>query len=406
MFDFLTIEPESFGLDFSDLSLKIAKLERRGKFLTLASWGEIELEPGIIKSGEIKNKEALVLAIKELLRKVKGKKLRTNNVIAALPEQKSFFQKIRMPKMNEEELKTAVPFEAENYLPLPIKDVYLDFTVLAGGPSNVGVEIPPARSKTAGQPIFEGEDILIAAFPKKVVDSYLFCLKKSGLAARALEVESQSIVRALIKNETSPFPLFIIDFGRSTTSLIFFFGHSLLYTSSIAISSQNITEAISRAFKVDLTQAEKLKLKYGFDLEFNFVRSPLKPQKSKQNGSKKNLFQERKESKKVFEATKPVLIDLIGEIRKYFKYCQTHIYSLGNLSESGKIKKIILCGRGSALKGLTDFLALELKIPVEIGNPWINILPESLKEVPGMSYEESLGYATALGLALRGVKNN
>ncbi|GAH90129.1 unnamed protein product, partial [marine sediment metagenome] len=68
-----------------------------------------------------------------------------------------------------------------------------------------------------------------------------------------------------------------------------------------------------------------------------------------------------------------------------------------------EIKKILLCGRGANLKGLTDFVSSGLKIPVELGNPWINILPEPLKQVPELVFEESLGYTTALGLALRGV---
>ena len=56
------------------------------------------------------------------------------------------------------------------------------------------------------------------------------------------------------------------------------------------------------------------------------------------------------------------------------------------------------------MKGLSGFVSSELKIPVELVNPWMNILPESLKEVPGLSFKESLGYTTVLGLALRGIK--
>jgi len=53
---------------------------------------------------------------------------------------------------------------------------------------------------------------------------------------------------------------------------------------------------------------------------------------------------------------------------------------------------------------LIDFLSLQLKISIEMGNPWVNILPESLKELPKLSYEKSLAFTTALGLALRGIK--
>jgi len=101
MLEFLTLEPKSFGLDFSDLSLKIIKLKKKGKFLSLASWGEVKIKPGIIEEGEIKNETALVEIIKEGLNKVKGEKLKTRNVVASLPEKKAFLQVIQMPKMKE-----------------------------------------------------------------------------------------------------------------------------------------------------------------------------------------------------------------------------------------------------------------------------------------------------------------
>ena len=90
----------------------------------------------------------------------------------------------------------------------------------------------------------------------------------------------------------------------------------------------------------------------------------------------------------------PLLIDLMGQAKKCIDYHHGH---------NGGIKKILLCGNGANLKGLSAFISSELKITNELANPWMNILPSSLKEVPGLSFKESLGYTTALGLALRGV---
>jgi len=389
MLKLLTLEPEAFGLDFSDLSLKIVKLKKKGKFLSLASWGEVKIKPGIIEEGEIKNETALVEVIKEGLNKIEGEKLKTRNVVASLPEKKAFLQVIQMPKMKKEELKTAVLFEAENYIPLPVEKVYLDFQLV--------VPVHPVRDharalrarRAFGRAVSNGVhdhldhlDILIAALPKKTVDPYLSCLKKAGLLPQVLEVESQSISRALIKNGVSPFPLFIIDFGKSRTSFIIFSGYSLRFTSSIPISSQKLTETISQTLGVNLAGAEKLKLKYG-----------LRPPK------------ETIKNKKISEAMTPVLTDLIKQIKKYINYYHTHS-SHEYLSPDGEgIKKILLCGRGANLKGLTDFISSELEIPVELGNPWINILPEPLKEVPELPFKESLGYTSALGLALRGISD-
>ena len=99
MIEFLTLNPKAFGLDISDLSLKFIDLEKKGNFLSLASWGEIAVRPGIIEEGEIKDEEALSEIIKDGLNKVKGKKLKTRDVIASLPEKNAFLQVIKMPKM-------------------------------------------------------------------------------------------------------------------------------------------------------------------------------------------------------------------------------------------------------------------------------------------------------------------
>jgi len=341
MLEFLKLKTESFGLDISDLSLKIARLKKKGKHFSLASWGEFSLKPGIVQEGEIKDQKALTEAIKKALNNIKGEKLKTRNVVVSLPEKKAFLQVIQMPKMKKEELEKAIPFEAENYIPLPIRDVYLDFQV-----------IPSSSQKS------KYLEVLIAALSKKTIDSFLFCIKKAGLRPQALEIESQSITRAIVEKQKTKFPLFIIDFGKSNTSFIIFAGSSIRFTSSAAISSKSLTEAIARNLKI----------------------------------------------KKIFKAIIPIITDLIEQIKRYKDYYKTHSTDGCVRSSDKEIKEILLCGRGINLKGLPEFISSEIRIPVRKANPWINILPQPLKEIPELSYEESLGYTTALGLALRGTK--
>jgi len=374
MLEILNLKPEAFGLDISDLSLKIIKLKKKRDSLTLASFGEAEIKPGVIEGGEIKDEDALSKIIKEAVPKMKGTKIGTKYVISSLPEEKAFLQVIQLPMMKEEELKKAILFEAENYIPLPIGEVYLDFQVV--------------------QPVvnhLDHIDILIAALPRKTVDPYLNSLKKAGLQPKAFEIESQAISRAIVKNELSPFPILLIDFGATRTSFIIFSGYSLRFTASIPVSSQKFTEAISKALKIDLAKAEKLKIKYGAEEK---LRVKFKNEKS----------EIEKEKSDIFEALIPSFTDLAEQIEKYISYYQSHAQHEHLASNDKTISKILLCGGGANLKGLAEFLTTELKIPTEMGNPWINILPKDLREVPELSYEKSLGYTTALGLALRGVK--
>jgi len=358
MLNFLDLKPEAFGLDISDLSLKILKLKKKKNFLSLASFGEDEIKPEIIEGGEIKNVEALGKIIKEAVSKIKGEKIKTKYVVCSLPEEKAFLQIIQMPMMKEEELKKAIYFEAENYIPLPMEEVYLDYQI-----------VKPVINH------LDHFDVLIIAMPKKVIDPYVLALKKAGLIPKILEIESQAIARALVRNGVSPSSLLLIDLGATRSSFIIFSGYSLRFTSSISVSSQKFSDAIAKNLKIDLNEAEKLKIKSGL-----------------------------KEGEKIFEILSPLLKNLIKEIKICLFYYHTHIHHEHLPLDSKEVEKIFLCGGGANLKNLANFLSFELRTPVELSNPWSNILPEPLKEVPELSYEKSLSYATALGLALRGIK--
>ena len=392
MLEFLTLKPEAFGLDISDLSLKIVKLKRKGKLLTLSSFLEEDIGQGIIKEGEIKDEEGLVKIIKESLPKIKGEKLWTKYVVASLPEEKAFLQVIQLPRMSKEDLKSAVVYEAENYIPLPIEEVYLDSQIVL--------------------PLYnhlDHFDVLIAALPKKIVDPYLSCLKKAGLYPKALEIESLAIARALIKKEISPFPALLIDFGATKTSFIIFSGYSVRFTSSIPVSSHGLTEVISKTMNIDFKKAEELKIKYGLDIveKIIFTKKSPAPEQVRYGASKDSQFQkEIIGNKKIFETLIPALTDLTEQIKKCLDFYRTHASHEHLLPEMKDVKKIFISGGGANLKGLADFLSSGLGVPVSLGNPWINILPEPLKEVPELSFQESLKYTTALGLALRGIRTN
>lgn len=366
---FLYLKKETFGLDISDLSLKFVKLKKRKNLIHLDFVLQEKISPGIIENGEIKNEEELVRAIKESVKKIGKKRLKTKYVVVSLPEEKSFLQVIQMPIMSEEDLKSAVFFEAENYIPLPTDQVYLDFQVISC------------------QPELKKQEILLAALPKKIVDLYLYVLKSADLEPIAFEIESQAICRSLIKGGKSPFPILIVDLGATRTSFIIFFKDSVRFTSSIPISANGFTEIIAKNLNISLEEAEGLKRKYGLGekIEIEF---------------KKEKTRIRKERGGLFEILIPPLVDLVQQIKKCIDFYETHSLSENPNLKENKIKKIILSGGGSNLKGLLEFLNLELKVPVELGSPWVNISEKAL-----LGLEDSLSLACAIGLALREIND-
>jgi type IV pilus assembly protein PilM len=265
-----------------------------------------------------------------------------------------------MPKLKEEDLEKAIQYEAENHIPLPIDEVYLGSQI-----------IPPLYNH------LDHTDVLIVALPKKIIDSYVYCLKKAGLQPKVLELESSAVARALIKKEATSYNLALVDLGKVESSFIVFAGYSIRFTSDLPVYSQKFTEAIAGDLGINLEEAEKLKCSLG-------------------NKKDKN--------EKVLKAIAPLLTELTEEIKKRLNYYQTHSFHEHLPPGQRGIQRIILCGGGAVVGGIETFLTDQLKIPVSLGNPWTNILPEPQKEIAQLPYKESLRYTTALGLALRGIK--
>ncbi|TSC98173.1 MAG: hypothetical protein Greene101447_136 [Parcubacteria group bacterium Greene1014_47] len=151
------------------------------------------------------------------------------------------------------------------------------------------------------------------------------------------------------------------------------------FTASIPVASHQFTAAISKALGVNFAKAEELKKAYGL----------------KQRG--------KSEGGKVFESLVPSLVDLVEQVKKYMEYYASHATHQHLLKEERTIQKVLLTGGGANLPGLLEFLESELNTKASIGDAWVNIASKPFGKLPSLPFEESLRYATALGLALRGL---
>jgi len=360
----LDLQPDTFGLDISAHSLKIAQLKEKGVFspeLTLAGYNSTPIPEGAIQKAMVVDQDALCRTIKKGYSKAEN--INTNFVSVSLPEQKAFLEIIQMPKMSKEEIKESVKYEAENYIPMSMEDVYLDSEIITPTESNL-----------------DHTDVLIVGFPKKIVDPYINCLEEAGLRPVNLEVETQAMARALIKDFVSRKPLLIVDLGATKTTIMVYSGRALRFTAYIPISSRQFTRVISERLDIDWEKAEKMKIEHGL------------------SGSE--------EAQEISNALQPILTDLERQISEHMEYYKNHDFHEHLLDKKEEINKVLLTGGGSNLKGLPEALSSRLGVPAEMGNPWVNILGEDLRQVPKMSFEKSSKYTVALGLALRSFLDN
>ena len=347
--------PRPFGLDLSDLSLKMVFLEEESGRDTIVSYGSVNLPLETVSDGKILKQEAVVSGVHTLFATAGPKSVRSRQVFCSLPETKAFLRILSLPTMSPEEMGEAIKWEIEANIPLSLDQVYYDYHPL-------GRNITRESGKVS---------VLVVAVSRSVVDQFVATLEAAGLEVVGFETESIAQARILLPEEESDATTLIIDLGDRRTSFLIALGNIPVFTSSIPLSSQMITDAISKGMRIPFEEAERLKISEG-------IGSPVK-------------------GDPLFRMVEPVLESLSVEMERSVEFY------LNTLRYSAAVDRVILCGGGSNMRGLLPYLARKLGKPVEFGNPWVNLRMGN--SLPLINKKQSVQYSTALGLALRGMSN-
>jgi type IV pilus assembly protein PilM len=339
-----------FGLDISDASIKVMQLAASSAGPVARAYGSDRLPPQIIANHSIVNAQKLSGYIRKL---VDAAKIESKFVVVSIPEAKSFVRQIKLPKMEVDQIQTAVPFEFEQNIPIPIDQVYFDWQIVTESS--------------------DGFELLVTASPKDYIDSLIEVLSSIKLQALAFELESQATARALLGPENVNQANLIIDISELQTSFLLVEKNNLQYTSSVPIGGASFTESIARNLTISLEEAEKAKREQGLVAD----------------SKKRNIRQ----------AILPILDNIVDEIRNVVRFYDEHY------KNHMPLKQIIVCGGGAKLLGLTDYVSARLNL--SSAHPTSNVaLGDSLRLLAKNSTNakiDGLSYSTAIGLAMRGI---
>lgn len=334
-----------FGLDIGTETIKIIQVFQsdQGKLRLLSA--------GLAKNpllGFFSEDEKDLIPLVDTIKKLKEEtKIQSPFVVASLPDRTSYTQIFEMPKMSENELKKAIPWEAESLIPRPLSEVVLDWQILED-----------EKSDKAGK-----VKILLVAAPKSLIDNYMKVLKMAGLQVLALETELLADFRALapIIDKRS---LVVFNFGIKSSDISVIKKGNLFMTRSLSSSGESLTRAVSVGLNLDAAVAEEYKKTYGL--------------KDSLEG-------------KISSTLEPILGILSNEINKAI-----HFYEE---KEGEQLGLIVLTGGSSLLPGLAEFLTKALGIEVQIANPfsYLEVDPSSL----AVLMKNGSLYTVSLGLAMR-----
>lgn len=340
----------ALGIDIGTKYIKYVELQHLGNNkYHLLSIGMAPVTSKGIESEAAIDQETLAISIKKLL---KDGGVKTSTVIGAMPETHVFTRIVQVPPLSERELISAIKWEAEQYIPLPLEEVQLDFTVVGQSQDASGVK---------------KFDVLLVAAPKKFIERYLKILDMTDLEVDALETEIISVSRALLPAASDrAVTAMVVNLGAKTTDLSILRNGVIAFTRSIPTGGEHFTKALAQDLGFPIPQAEEYKKTYGL---------------------RKNELEG-----KVFNSLRPLFGVVIEEIKRSITFFQ-------NKFPDEVVSTIMLSGGTAKLPGLVEALVEETGVETQIGNPWARV-EKDLKRFARLD-EEGPIFAVACGLAMR-----
>lgn len=339
------------GLHVNMHAMKALQFDAKHSSTTVRAFTNATMPKGLMQNDTFIDRKKLAEFLEVSLASPQQGSFTTNRVVASIPESKSFVRVIEMPLMSDLQAENAIMFEAEAYIPLPIDQVYFDWQVLA------------RKTKTM--------EVLLIASPKEYVDSFIDILQNAGFKVCGIEVEAQSVARALVP-EAIEEPVVIVDMDAFKTALIKVENHVLQFTSTVPVAGNVFTEKLAKELNITPEEAEKLKREVGFA---NTVEHP----------NLKNAMIAGVE-------------DLAAEIKNVLKYHYDH--------SDSHISQLLITGGGAKLQHMGEILPslLDIYAPlnVTVANPLEHV--PHLEHSPLTPYE-ALSFTTAIGLAMWGIES-
>lgn len=187
-------------LDFGEKNIRIVDANLKGNLINVVSFGQAQATPFFFNNDAEKTIENQAQIINSLYTSLKIKK---RDVHVVIPDALSYSHIIEVPKLNEKELQSAIRYQADQFIPMPLEEISLDIEVLR--------DDPKAKKST----------ILLVASPKKIVNQIEKTVNYAGLNPESLENEF-SVMRRLFL-EILKFPpsasFLLVNIGYTTTSI-------------------------------------------------------------------------------------------------------------------------------------------------------------------------------------------
>ncbi len=345
------------GLDIGSSSVKLCELRSRRDTLHLETFDYVSLAPETIVDGELMNATEVSEAIDTLLGR---NKIRREQTALSVSGNTVIIKKITLPMMTDEELEESIQWEAEQFIPFDIEDVFIGFEVLN-------------RRNDQGQ-----MDVVLVAAKKEMINDYVGVCHRVGLKPVVVDVDSFAVQNmyevnyGFMPDET----VNLLDMGSSVISMNVVRGGVTNFTRDLSTGGADITEEIQRQLNITYREAEIYKMggtpaeARGEDLEGEVVP-----------GEVEQIIQQKAR-------------EMADEIQESLNFYAT-------TAADSQVDRIVVTGGTAAIPSLRRTVQSTSGVDVELANPFRKIETDTSEFSPDQLEEWAPIAGVAVGLALR-----
>ncbi len=320
-------------LDIGASTVKLAEFTvSKGGALTLEKFNSAEVS--VDPSQQELHSPITSDIIREVIRETGAKKSPT---LLSVPGQSVFTRFVKLPAVEETKVVQIIQYEAQQNVPFPMDEVVWDYQLIG----------------TAD----EGElEVVLVAIKSEIIEELTDIVRDADLRLEVVDVAPMALYNAARYNYPEWFApdaekkecVALLDIGARTSNLVFVEGNKI-FSRSIPIAGNVITQAIATEFGISFREAEQLKRDKGLVGLGGAYEDP--PDETQARVSK---------------IIRNAITQLHADINRTVNFYRTQ---RGGSAPT----RLLLSGGSSILPYLDRFFVESLRVPVEFFNPFRSV---------------------------------
>ncbi len=397
------------GVDFGSDCLRMAQVQHaKGDFkLIAAASADV---PSHVRHDPAARLNFFVDSVRDLLSQGK---FRGRETVLGLPAAMMFIQHLRMPKLEPDAMKKALPWELRGKLPID--------------PTNAQL-----RHVIAGD-VYEGQEakseVIVMAAAKEMVHQYLAAAARAKLDVVGMNVEPKALVDCFSqiyrrKNDVAAISCFV-DIGCVATRAIIACESDILFARVIPVGGDHFSRAVAAALKIKLEDAKILRVQIAQqqsaaadEAKDKPAPPPIEaePEESVDNSfallnagiemdRRRDLIKDVKvktpegevadNARAVYDACQEPIRRIVEELELCRRYYDTTF-------PSNPVARLIFVGGEAKQKMLCQQIAQQMGLAAQVGDPMVRVGKNSeVSSESGLDCKQPQpGWSVAIGLSM------